>query len=121
MKEEIGGIVKDEIKKIGESAGTIANPVGDFSVGAAAATVALAGTVANAKSLIDDKNNQSTTVIATQDTVNFLSSTEATNLVNSNTQVRESIAASMYFKDIGSRKGLSPESSTTIFLSLIHI
>ena len=55
LKEEIGGIVKDEIKKIGESAGTIANPVGDFSVGAAAATVALTGTVANAKSLIDDK------------------------------------------------------------------
>ena len=107
LKEEIGGIVKDEIKKIGESAGTIANPVGDFSVGAAAATVALTGTVANAKSLIDDKDNQSTTVIATQDTVNFLSSTEATNLVNSNAQVRDSIAASMYFKDIGSRKGLS--------------
>jgi len=117
LKEEIGGIVKDEIKKIGESAGTIANPVGDFSVGAAAATVALSGVVASAKSLNDDRNSGATTVAPQQDTVNFLSSTEAVNLVTNNSEVRDSVATSIYFKDIGSRKGLSVAESEIEYAS----
>ena len=110
LKEELGGIVKDEIRKIGETAGTIANPVGDFTVGQIATTVALSGTLASAKSLVDG-NSSGTVGGSTQDTVNNLSSAEATNLVNTNENVRNAVASSLYFKDIGSRKGLTPAES----------
>ena len=42
-----------------------------------------------------------------QDTVNFLSANEAFNLVTTDTDVRDEIAAGIYYKDIGSRKGLT--------------
>ena len=42
-----------------------------------------------------------------QDTVNFLSANEAFNLVTTDSDVRDEIAAGIYYKDIGSRKGLT--------------
>jgi hypothetical protein len=119
LKEELGGIVKDEIQKIGESAGTIANPVGNFSVGNAATTAALAGaTIATAKGLIDEKNKNSTVVQnANIDTETYLTPSESTNLINNNPEVRTQIAANMYYKDIGSRKGLTVAESDLEFAS----
>ncbi len=119
LKEELGGIVKDEIQKIGESAGTIANPVGNFSVGNAATTAALAGaTIATAKGLIDEKNKNSTVVQnANIDTKTYLTPSESTNLINNNPEVRTQIAANMYYKDIGSRKGLTVAESDLEFAS----
>jgi hypothetical protein len=39
--------------------------------------------------------------------VNFLGANEAYNLVTNDTNVRDEIAAGIYYKDIGSRKGLT--------------
>jgi hypothetical protein len=44
---------------------------------------------------------------STIDTVNFLGADESFNLVSTNTDVKDEIAAGIYYKDIGSRKGLS--------------
>ena len=44
---------------------------------------------------------------SSSDTANFLGSDESFNLISSNTNVRDQIAAGIYFKDIGSRKGLT--------------
>jgi hypothetical protein len=43
----------------------------------------------------------------TLDTVNFLGADESFNLVSNDENVRDEIAASLYYKDIGSRKGLT--------------
>ena len=42
-----------------------------------------------------------------QDTVNFLSAEEAYNLITTDSEIREQIAAGIYYKDIGSRKDLT--------------
>ena len=108
VKEELKGIVKDEIKKVGESAGSIANPVGDYSIGNAVVATALAGaTIAGSKGLIDGKNSSNVVNSPSIDTVNYLSATESFNLLSSNATIKSEIAASMYYKDIGSRKGLT--------------
>ena len=39
--------------------------------------------------------------------MNFLGADESFNLVSTNTDVKDEIAAGIYYKDIGSRKGLS--------------
>ena len=39
--------------------------------------------------------------------MNFLGANEAYNLVTNDTNVRDEIAAGIYYKDIGSRKGLT--------------
>jgi hypothetical protein len=44
---------------------------------------------------------------STVDTVNFLGEDESFNLVSNDKNVRDEIAAAIYFKDIGSRKGLT--------------
>ena len=119
LKEELGGIVKDEIKKIGDSAGTIANPVGDFSVGNAATTAVLAGTtIAAAKGLIDGKNKDNTVVQNSQlDTQTYLTPSESFNIVSNNPNVKNQIASNMYYKDVGSRKGLTVAESDVEFAS----
>ena len=43
----------------------------------------------------------------TVDTVNFLGADESFNLVSNDENVRDEIAAALYFRDIGSRKGLT--------------
>ena len=105
VREELKGIAKDGILEVGKQAGSITNPVAAFTVGA----ILAAGTIASAKGTADNKTKQNNTVITnpTQDTVNFLGSNEAYNLVTTDTNVRDEIAAGIYYKDIGSRKGLT--------------
>ena len=106
VKEELKGIVKEGVLEVGKQAGTITNPIGSFAVGAVAAT---ALTLATAKGTVDNINRQNTTVISTPqlDTVNFLTPDESYTLVTTNTTVKDAIAAGIYYKDIGSRKGLT--------------
>jgi len=75
-------------------------------VGAAVVGVAA---LASARGTADNKNQANNTVItnSTIDTINFLGADESFNLVTTNTSVKDEIAAGIYYKDIGSRKGLS--------------
>ena len=107
VKEELKGIVKEGVLEVGKQAGTITNPIGSFAVGAVAAT---ALTLATAKGIADNSNNrQNTTIISTPqlDTVTFLTPDESYTLVATNTIIRDAIAAGIYYKDIGSRQGLT--------------
>ena len=45
------------------------------------------------------------------DTTNFLGADESYNLVTNDSNVKDEIAAGIYYKDIGSRKGLSVTAS----------
>jgi hypothetical protein len=105
VKEELKGIAKEGILEVGKQAGSITNPVAAFTVGAVLAV----GTIASAKGTVDNKTKQNNKVIINnvQDTVNFLGANEAYNLVTTDTNVRDEIAAGLYYKDIGSRKGLT--------------
>ncbi len=105
-KEELKGIAKKGVLEIGKQAGTITNPVAQFSVGAAAT----AGLVlASARGTSDNNTGQNNTVLSnpTLDTVNFLGPDEAYNLIVADLTIRNEIAAGLYYKDIGSRKGLT--------------
>ena len=106
VKEELKGIAKDGILEVGKQAGSITNPIAQFSVGAAVIGVTA---LASARGTSDNKNQANNTVItnSTIDTVNFLGADESFNLVSNNDNVRDEIAAALYFKDIGSRKGLT--------------
>ena len=106
VKEELKGIAKEGVLEVGKQAGSITNPVSQFSVGAVVAAGAI---VASAKGTNDNTNKQNVTVIDSPslDTVNFLGPDEAFNLINNNSDIRNEIASGLYYKDIGSRKGLS--------------
>jgi len=106
VKEELKGIAKEGVLEVGKQAGSITNPVGAFTVGAAVAGAAI---IASARGTSDNNTAQNNTVItnATIDTVNFLGAEESFNLISNNTIVRNEIAAALYYKDIGSRKGLT--------------
>ena len=106
VKAELKGLAKKGILDVGKQAGTITNPIGAFSVGAA---VAGGIAIATAKGIVDNKNKQNSTVItnSTIDTVNFLTADESYNLVTTDSNVRNKIAAGIYYKDIGSRKNLT--------------
>jgi hypothetical protein len=110
VKEELKGIAKEGVLEVGKQAGSITNPVGAFTVGAA---VAGAAVIASARGTSDNKTGQNNTVISnpTIDTVNFLGADEAFNLVSNDTNVRSEIAAALYYRDIGSRKGLTVSES----------
>jgi len=107
VKEELKGIAKDGILEVGKQAGSITNPVAQFSVGAAA--IVGASALASARGTADNNDQANNTVItnSTINTVNFLGADEAFNLVSNNTNVKDEIAASIYYKDIGSRNGLT--------------
>jgi hypothetical protein len=111
VKEELKGIAKDGVLEVGKQAGSITNPVSQFTVGA----VALAGAtaLATAKGTADNKNQSNNTVIdyTNIDTATYLGADESFQLVSNNTDVRDEIAAGIYYKDIGSRKGLSIQAS----------
>ena len=68
-----------------------------------------AATVASAIGTVDNTNQSNNTVITnpTIDTTNFLGPDEAFHLVNNDSNVRDEIAAGIYYKDIGSRKNLT--------------
>ena len=106
VKEELKGIAKDGVLNIGKQAGSISNPVSQFTVGAA---VLDAATLATATGTVDNSNQSNNTVInnSTIDTINFLAPDEAFHLVNNDENVRDEIAAGIYYKDIGSRKNLT--------------
>ena len=107
VKEELKGIAKDGILEVGKQAGSITNPVAQFSVGAAA--IVGASALASARGTADNNDQANNTVItnSTVDTVNFLGADESFNLVSNDADVRDEIAAALYFRDIGSRKGLT--------------
>jgi hypothetical protein len=68
-----------------------------------------ASALASARGTADNKNQANNTVITNSavDTVNFLGADESFNLVSNDENVRDEIAAAIYFRDIGSRKGLT--------------
>jgi hypothetical protein len=106
VKEELKGIAKEGVLEIGKQAGSISNPVGRFAVGAA---VAGAAVIASARGTSDNNTGQNNTVITNSniDTVNFLGADESFNLISNDTTIRGEIAAALYYRDIGSRKGLT--------------
>ena len=106
VKEELKGIAKDGVLEVGKQAGSITNPIAQFSVGAAVAGAAI---IASAKGTSDNKTKKNNTVISNsvQDTINFLTADESFNLVSTNTTIRDQVASSIYYKDIGSRTGLT--------------
>jgi len=106
VQEELKGIAKEGVLEVGKQAGSITNPVGAFTVGAA---VAGAAVIASARGTSDNNTGQNNTVISnpTIDTVNFLGAEESFNLVSNDSTVRSEIASALYYKDIGSRKGLT--------------
>jgi hypothetical protein len=110
VKAELKGLAKEGILEVGKQAGTITNPVASFSVGAA---VAAGVAVASARGTVDNKNQADNKVItnATPDTVNYLGADESYNLVTSDAEVKDEIASALYYRDIGSRKGLTVSES----------
>jgi len=106
VKEELKGIAKEGILEVGKQAGTITNPVGAFSVGAAVAGATL---LATAKGTKDKAQKQNTRVIdgPSLDTVTYLTAEESFNLISSNEFIKDEVAAGIYYKDIGSRKDLT--------------
>ncbi len=110
VKEELKGIAKEGVLDIGKQAGTITNPIGAFSVGAAVATGVA---IANARGKADNNSLKDTTVLTNPvlDTTNFLTADEAYKLVTTNDSVKDEIAAGIYYKDIGSRKNLTVSES----------
>ena len=120
-KEELKGIAKRGVLEVGKQAGTISNPVANFTVGTAAALVAGAVTVASAKGLADNKNKQNNIIInnPNPDTAEFLTADEAYKLVSTNSTIKDEIAAGIYYKDIGSRTGLTVAESDIEYTSAI--
>jgi len=104
VKEELKGIAKDGVLEVGKQAGSITNPIAQFSVGAA---IVGATALASARGTSDNKNQANNTVITNSplDTNIYFGADESFNLVSNNENVRDEIAAALYFKDIGSRKG----------------
>ena len=114
VKEELKGIAKEGVLEVGKQAGTITNPVARFSVGAA---IVGATALASARGTADNKNQADNTVIVNPelDTTNFLGIDEGYNLVNNDDNVKDEVAAGLYFRDIGSRKGLTVAESNIEF------
>ncbi len=106
VKEELKGIAKEGVLEVGKQAGTITNPVAQFSVGAA---VAAGAVIATARGTADNTNQSDNTVITNPlpNTADFLTADESFNLVSNDTDIRDEIAAGLYYKDIGSRKSLT--------------
>jgi len=107
VKQELKGIAKEGILEIGKQSSNITNPIARFTVGAA--VIANAGNIAQLAGTADNKNKADIKVIkqSNVDTVNFLGESEAFNLVSNDENIRDEVAAALYFRDVGSRKGLS--------------
>jgi hypothetical protein len=113
VKEELKGIAKKGVLEVGKQAGSITNPVGNFAVGA----IAAGAVIATSKGLTDQTKRNNTTVItnSTVDTTLYLTADEAYTLVTTDTNIRDEIAAGIYYKDIGSRKDLTIAESDVEF------
>ena len=110
VKEELKGIAKDGILEVGKQAGSLTNPIAQFTVGSVVAAGAI---IATSKGITDNNTNRNNTVITNpvQNTTDFLGPDESYNLIVNNPNAREEIAAGIYYKDIGSRKGLTVDAS----------
>jgi len=120
-KEELKGIVKEGVLDIGKQAGSITNPVGNFSMGNAAVTaVATGAALATAKGITDNNNKQDATVIQTENRNygDFLSPTEAQTLVNTNSVAKDKVAAAIYYQLIGSRNNQTIAESDIAYTNL---
>ncbi len=104
VKEELKGIAKEGVLEVGKQAGSITNPVGSFSVGAAVLGTAV---IASAKNNSDNDNNKDTTVLtnAQLDYTNFLSPNEGFDLVNNDVSIKTEIASFLFYRDVSSRIG----------------
>ena len=122
VKEELKGIVKKGVLDIGKQAGTNTNPVGDFSIGNIATAAVLTGAgIAVARGLtdnVDNKNRNTTVQSYVIDTANYLSPTEAYNLINANNVLRDQVASSIYYKMLGSRQGYTIAESDINYAAL---
>lgn len=121
VKEELKGIVKEGVLDIGKQAGTITNPVGNFSVGNAAVTaVATGAALATAKGYVDSRSTENNTAVnnnvAQYTTV--LSPAEALNLVTTNTVAKDRVATALYYQKIGSRNGQTIAESDVAYAAL---
>ena len=121
VKEELKGIVKEGVLDIGKQAGTITNPVGNFSIGNAAVTAVAAGAVlATAKDYKDSKSTQNSTAINNNvgQYTTILSPTESLNLVTTNTVARDRVASALYYQQVGSRNGQTIAQSDVSYAAL---
>ena len=112
-KEELKGLAKKGVLEIGKQAGTT-SPVSQFAIGAAVATGL---TIANKKGTNDNSNKSDLKVItnSTLDTKTFFTADESFKLVNNDANVKDEVAAGLYYKDIGSRKNLTVAESDVEF------
>jgi hypothetical protein len=106
VKEELRGLAKKGIGEIAKQSGAVSNPVAQFAVGGAL-ILASDKLEASPRGTVDNNTGKNNTTItnSTVDTTNFLTAEEAYNLVTTNETIKDEIAAGIYFKDIGSRKG----------------
>ena len=121
VKEELKGIVKEGVLDIGKQAGTITNPVGNFSIGNAAVTAVAAGAVlATAKGYKDSKSTQNSSAINNNvgQYTTILSPTESLNLVTTNTVARDRVASALYYQQVGSRNGQTIAQSDVAYAAL---
>jgi hypothetical protein len=118
VKEELKGIAKRGVLEVGKQAGTITNPVGRFSVGAAVAGATL---LATAKGNNDNNTKNDTRVITAPkiDTATYLTADETFKMITDDETLKDEIAAGIYYKDIGSRKGLSVAESDVEYAASI--
>ena len=116
VKAELKGIAKKGIMEVGKQAGSISNPVAQFAVGAAA-IAGIHKLNANTKGTNDQQNKANSKRISAPklDTTLYLTADEAYNLVSTNSTVKREVAGGMYYKDIGSRKGLTVAQSDVEF------
>ena len=107
VKQELKGIAKKGVLEIGKQSSNITNPIARFTVGAT--VIANASSIAQLAGTADNKDKANSRVIkqSSVDTVNFLGESESFNLVSNDENVRDEVAAALYFRDVGSRKGLS--------------
>ena len=73
--------------------------------------------LASPRGTSDNKSKTNVAQIKTPtfDAVNFLTADESYNLITNNAEVKDQIAAGLYYKDIGSRKNLSVAESDIEF------
>ena len=121
VKEELKGIVKEGIIDIGKQAGTITNPVGEFSIGSAVTAAAVTGAaLATARGIDNRENKNRNTSVQGYviDTATYLSPTEAYNLISNNATLKDQVAASIYYKIVGSRQGNTVAESDVNYAAL---
>lgn len=114
-KSELKGLAKKGVLETAKQVGNTTNPVAQFAVGSA--LLLNANAEATARGTSDNQSGQNNTRLTNLDidTTQFLSPDESFNLVTNNDTIKDELAAGIYYKDIGSRKGLSIDASNIEF------